>query len=64
MWWKELRKNLMTQVALVFIALLIILVVFVPTFGLLDAESPNYIVRNLPPVFINGGNWEYPLGTD
>jgi len=63
-WWKELRKNLMTQVALVFIALLIILVVFVPTFGLLDAESPNYPVRNLPPVFVNGGNWEYPLGTD
>ena len=64
MWWKELRKNAMAQVSLVFVVVIIAAALFVPFFELLDAESPNYRVRNQPPVLAEGGSWAYPLGTD
>ena len=64
MWWKELRKNAMAQVSLVFVVVIIAGALFVPLFDLLDPESPNYRVRNMPPVLVEGGSWAYPLGTD
>lgn len=64
MWWKELRKNAMAQVSLVFVIVIVGAALFVPFFELLDPESPNYRVRNQPPVIVEGGSWAYPLGTD
>jgi peptide/nickel transport system permease protein len=64
MWWKELRKNVMAQLALLFILALIGLAISAPLFPFLDPESPNYRVRNKPPIFLAGGSWQYPLGTD
>ena len=64
MWWKELRKNAMAQVSLVFVVVIVAAALVVPFFELLDPESPNYRVRNMPPVLAEGGSWAYPLGTD
>lgn len=60
----ELRRNLMAQFAVVIIAALLAMVLFGPWIAPHDPETFNLIDRNQPPVFLDGGSWEYILGTD
>lgn len=60
----ELRRNLMAQFAVVIIAVLLAMVLFGPWIAPHDPEAFNLIDRNQPPVFLEGGSWEYILGTD
>lgn len=63
--WRRLRKNKAAVVGLVYIGLMCLVAIFAP---LIAPHEPNRIpataMANMPPVWDEGGDWEYPLGTD
>jgi oligopeptide transport system permease protein len=63
--WRRLRRNKAALVGAAYIALMIVIAVFAP---LLAPHDPNVIpptaMSNVPPVWMEGGNPAYPLGTD
>jgi len=61
---RELRGNLLTQLACAMLAVLLALVLFGPQIASHDPEGFNLRDRNKPPAFLDGGLAKYPLGTD
>jgi len=61
---RELRGNLLAQGACAVVALLVVLAAFGPWLAPHDPEKFSLRERNTPPVFLEGGSWRYPLGTD
>ena len=69
----EGEKNLFLRMALknkgvlagsIFFLILITLSLIGPSITKHDPYEMNISIRLKPPVFLNGGDWEYPLGTD
>jgi peptide/nickel transport system permease protein len=69
----EGEKNLFLRMALknkgvltgaIFFLILITLSLIGPSITKHDPYEMNIAIRLKPPVFLNGGDWEYPLGTD
>ena len=61
---RELRGNVFAQGACLVVLVLIVLVVFGPWIAPHDPEAFSLRERNQPPVFMDGGTWNYALGTD
>jgi peptide/nickel transport system permease protein len=61
---RELRGNVLTQLACAMLAVLLVLVVLGPEIAPYDPELFNLRDRNKPPAFLEGGLGKYLLGTD
>lgn len=61
---RELRGNFMAQFALAVVAVLIVMVLFAPWVAPHDPTAFSLLDRNKPPAFLEGGSWQYLLGTD
>jgi ABC-type dipeptide/oligopeptide/nickel transport system permease subunit len=61
---RELRANLLAQGACAVVLVLVVLAVFGSWIAPHDPEKFSLRERNAPPVFLEGGSWTYPLGTD
>lgn len=62
--WHEFRGNLLAQFAVAMVILLVFTVTFAPWIAPHDPLQFSLADRNTPPVFLEGGNWSYILGTD
>ncbi len=62
--WHEFRRNPLAQFAVAMVVLLAICVAFAPWVAPHDPEAFSLADRNLPPAFLDGGDWRYVLGTD
>jgi dipeptide transport system permease protein len=62
---REIRGNKLALVAVTFLAIMVILALGAPFF---TAKDPNAIdlvgAKLVPPFFVEGGRWEFLLGTD
>jgi len=61
---REIRSNLMAQLAFALVAMFAIMVVFGPWIAPHDPEAFALMERMKPPAFLEGGSWSYLLGTD
>lgn len=63
--WRRVKRNRAAVVGLGYICLMIVIAILAP---LLAPHDPNTIppdaFSNTPPVWMDGGTWQYPLGTD
>ena len=57
------RLDLLT-VSSAALAFLVLLGVLAPLIAPHDPNATNLLARNQPPAWIDGGNWDFPLGTD
>lgn len=62
--WRSLLKAKFPLAAIVILLVVIICAVFAPFLSPHDPNEVNVKVRLLPPAFMEGGNSDYPLGTD
>ena len=63
--WRELRKNIMAQVSLLFIILVVFFAVTAPLFNFDErADAGDLELRNLPPCWYEKGSLKFPLGCD
>jgi ABC-type dipeptide/oligopeptide/nickel transport system permease subunit len=63
-YWREFRSSPMAQLAGAILVMLLVMVAFGPWIAPHDPEAFDLPSRNLPPAFLDGGRWTYPLGTD
>lgn len=61
---REVRSNLMAQLAFALVAMFAIMVIFGPWIAPHDPEAFALMERMKPPAFLEGGSWSYLLGTD
>lgn len=63
--WRRLKQNRAAVVGLAYICFMIVVAILAP---LLAPHDPNTIppdaFSNTPPIWMDGGTWQYPLGTD
>ena len=63
--WRRLRRNKAAVAGLIYLGVMVLVAIFGP---LVAPHDPNEIpfdaFANTPPVWMDGGSWEYPLGTD
>ncbi|MCP4165117.1 MAG: ABC transporter permease [Chloroflexi bacterium] len=62
--WIDLRKHPVALFAGVVIILYILAAIFAPLITIHDPEVGSLRQRFEPPLFMDGGAWTYPLGTD
>src|SRR5581483_3684417 len=62
--WRRLRKNRMATASLVVIALLYLVAIFSPLIARYDPTMAHFDAITVPPAWMAGGSWAYPLGTD
>ncbi len=60
----ELRHDKAGLFGVVFLVLLVVAAIFAPLLAPHDPGQQNLVARLLPPGWAEGGDWEYPLGTD
>ena len=60
----ELRANLPAKLGVFMLVVLAVTVAIGPYVSPHDPEKFSLRERNQPPVFLEGGSWTYPLGTD
>ncbi len=63
--WRRLRKNKAAVIGLIYIILMVLVAIFAPLLAPHDPNAiPSHAIANTPPVWYDGGTWEFPLGTD
>ncbi len=62
--WQEFLRNRMAQFGVAIVVTLLVMVAFASEIAPHDPTKFNLPQRNQPPVFVEGGDWTYPLGTD
>ncbi len=62
--WQEFRGNRLAQFGALFVTVLVVTVVFASEIAPHDPTKFHLPERNQPPVFLEGGDWVFPLGTD
>lgn len=62
--WVELRKHPLALAGGITILLFVLGAVFAPQITTHDPTRGNLRLRLDPPAWFEGGNWDYPLGTD
>ncbi|MBA2289012.1 MAG: ABC transporter permease, partial [Chloroflexia bacterium] len=63
--WRRLRKNRAAVVGLAYIGFMLVLAIFAPLLAPYDPNNiPSDAFSNTPPFWMDGGSWQYPLGTD
>lgn len=62
--WRRLRKNRAATASLVVIALLYLVAIFSPLIARYDPTMAHFDAITVPPAWMAGGSWAYPLGTD
>jgi oligopeptide transport system permease protein len=63
--WRRLRKNKAAVIGLAWIGLMFVVAIFAPLIAPYDPNDiPPTAFANTPPVWQDGGTWDYPLGTD
>ncbi len=63
--WRRLRRNRAAVIGLAYIALMLVVAIFAPWLAPYDPNDiPPTAFANTPPVWQDGGTWDYPLGTD
>ena len=62
--WRRFRKNRLAVAGGVVVLLVIAMGVFAPWIAPHDPTEANFFRRFRPPVWMEGGSWEHPLGTD
>ncbi|MEQ9164496.1 MAG: ABC transporter permease [Ilumatobacter fluminis] len=60
----ELRHDKAGFFGAIFLIVLVFVAVFAPLLAPHDPHDQNLVNRLAPPGFMDGGSWEYPLGTD
>ncbi len=60
----ELRHDKAGLFGVIFLVLLVLAAIFAPLIAPHDPSEQNLVARLLPPGWAEGGDWEYPLGTD
>lgn len=58
------RKNGLAVLGAVLVFGVILMAVFAPYLSPHDPEKPNFRAVRKPPAWMEGGSWDYPLGTD
>jgi len=64
LFWRLALKNRGVVVGITIFTILIILAIIGPFITAHDPYEMNISERLKPPIFLKGGDWEYPLGTD
>ena len=62
--WHEYKKNRMAVAGLVIVIFFVLIGIFSPWLILHDPNEQDIFNRFQPPVWMEGGSWEHPLGTD
>lgn len=62
--WYEYKKNRMAVAGLVIVIFFVLIGIFSPWLILHDPNEQDIFNRFQPPVWMEGGSWEHPLGTD
>jgi len=62
--WRLYRKNHLAVVGGAIVLIFILLAVFAPWVTPHDPTAPNFRAIRKPPVWMEGGSWTHPLGTD
>lgn len=62
--WQEFLRNRLAQFGVAIVVTLLVMVAFASEIAPHDPTKFNLPQRNQPPVFVEGGDWTYPLGTD
>ncbi|MGK9230416.1 ABC transporter permease subunit [Inquilinus limosus] len=62
--WLTLAANRAAMLSLGFIAALVLVAVFAPVLAPNDPNAIDKLSLLLPPAWVDGGSWTYPLGTD
>ena len=61
----RLRGNRAAVIGLIYIVLMVLVALFAPLLAPHDPNAiPSHAIANTPPVWYDGGTWEFPLGTD
>lgn len=61
---RRLRVPILTSVCLIWIIGLTLAAIFAPVLAPHDPLRQNLMERNQPPVWLTGGSWDHPFGTD
>lgn len=62
--WQEFLRNRLAQFSAAIVVALLVMVAFASEIAPHDPTKFNLRQRLQPPVFVEGGDWTYPLGTD
>src|SRR5690554_1934609 len=62
--WREYKKNRMAVAGIFIVGIFVLIGIFSPWLILHDPNEQDIFNRFQPPVWMEGGSWEYPLGTD
>lgn len=62
-WW-EYRKNRLAVIGMVIVLIFLLIGLFSPWLILHQPNDQNILNRFQPPVWMEGGSWDHPLGTD
>jgi dipeptide transport system permease protein len=62
--WRSFRENRGAVVGLAIVCCVVFIAVFADVLAPYDPIEQFRNVTKLPPVWVEGGNWAYPLGTD
>src|SRR5690554_5492697 len=62
--WREYKKNRMAVIGVFVVGIFVLIGLFSPWLILHDPNEQDIFNRFQPPVWMKGGSWEHPLGTD
>lgn len=62
--WRRLRQNRLATASLVAIAILYLVAIFSAQIAPYNPTQAHFDAMALPPAWVPGGSWSYPLGTD
>ena len=63
--WRRMRRNKAAVIGLAWILIMFLVALFAPLLAPHDPNDiPAHALANQPPVWDEGGSWEFPLGTD
>lgn len=62
--WREYKKNRLAVTGMIVVGIFVLIGLFSPWLILHDPNEQDIFNRFQPPVWMKGGSWEHPLGTD
>ena len=62
--WRRFRRNGFAMTATAFVLLFVLMAVFAPWLAPQDPNETDLLRRLQPPVWMDGGEWAFPLGCD
>jgi peptide/nickel transport system permease protein len=61
---KQLRRDPRLSISAAYLLIVVLAAIFAPTVSPFDPNQQSLLLRLRPPAWLDGGDWNHPLGTD